>query len=482
VEENRDYGCLMICQLSPRLAELPGLVVITASLLLTGVGFAVDWPPALDATNTTVQANDGRVIERYTHGPREAWGYPESASGEWAFVPGPETGVAQRNHSCFYVVSPKNPRENAPLCVVLHSANRTAYDYLGFAVLGRQIENREDPSKVMTNSPDDFYSLYLSSTNAEWWGWSQTRENRAKGINAAPPAELRVMDTIDWVAARYKTDRNRIYLCGVSMGGCGTLGIGMPHGEVFAAMRADVPAGTGYAAYRMGGFAPSPAMDAPQAERDAWLKLASGAGLPDPPVIVDFSSQQDGWSTTQPALVNVAQAGHLPLVLGWGPFGHVTFSSLIAKYPICDVALAYPWLEIRKNEAYPVFTRASTDQRCPWLNAPADYDGTGQMNAYFRWKNKEDAPASFSMQLWIDHPAVENPPGMPNSATADVTLRRLQQFKVQPGRSYAWQMVRGGHEIASGNCSADDNGLLTIPTVGLSTEPVELLVKTEGGK
>ena len=263
---------------------------------------ADDWPPALDSTNTTTQTKDGRTIERYTHGPREAWGYPESASGEWSKPPDQETGVAQQNHDCFYVVAPKQPRENAPLCVVLHSANRTAYDYLGFACLGRQIENREDPTTVMTNSPDDFYSLYLNSTNAEWWGWSQARQNSARNINIPTPAERRVLDTIEWVVKQHKIDRNRIYLCGVSMGGCGTLGLGMPHGDVFAAIRADVPAGTGYASARMGGFAPSPAPDAPQGERDAWLLRAAGVGLPDPPVICDFSSQTDTWSITQPAL------------------------------------------------------------------------------------------------------------------------------------------------------------------------------------
>jgi pimeloyl-ACP methyl ester carboxylesterase len=458
------------------------LAALTAFVLSAGAGFAADWPPTLDASNPTTRTNDGRIIERYTHGPREAWGYPADATSEWAFVPGPETGVAQQNHSCFYVVAPKKPRENAPLCVVLHSANRTAYDYLGFACLGRQIENREDPATVMTNSPDDFYSLYLSSTNAEWWGWSQTREKRMKGINAAPPAELRVLDTIEWVAERCKIDRNRIYLCGVSMGGCGTLGLGLPHGEVFAAVRADVPAGTGYAAYRFGGFAPSPAADAPQAAREAWLKRAAGVGLPDPPVVVDFSSQQDNWAMTQPALVQAAQAGRLPLVLSWGPFGHVTFSSLIAKYPICDVALAYPWLEIRKNEAYPVFTHASCDQQSPWLNAPAEFDSTGQMNAWFRWKNQRDTPTECSMQLWIAHPTVKTPPAMPETATADVTLRRLQQFKVRPGRSYVWELTRDGKVMASGKVDAGEGGLITIPRVGLSTGPTDLVVKSEAAK
>jgi poly(3-hydroxybutyrate) depolymerase len=464
----------------PRSAKLFGGITAVAVLLLSAsFGFSADWPPTLDVSNTTTQARDGRVIERYTHGPRETWGYPAGASGEWDYPPAQETGPAQQNHNSFYLVAPKNPRENAPLCVMLHSANRTAYDYLGFACLERKTEGGDQPATAMTNPPDDFYALFLNSTNAEWWGWSQTRENRMKGVNAPPPAELRVLDTIEWAVNRCKIDRNRIYLCGVSMGGCGTLGIGMPHGEIFAAVRATVPAGTGYEAYRMGGIAPLPAMDAPQAERDAWLKRASAAGLPDPPVIVDFSSPQDGWSTTQPALVNAAQAGRLPLVLGWGPFGHPTFSYIIAKYPLCQIALAYPWLDIRKNEAYPVFTRASTDQRCPWLNAPADYDGSGQMNAWFRWKNKEDEPSSFAMQLWIAHPAVKDPPGMPDTAKADLTLRRLQHFEVKAGRSYAWQTTREGHAISSGRITVGDNGLLTIPQVGMSTVAADLSVKPE---
>jgi hypothetical protein len=457
----------------------PLLSLLTVVYLSSATGFAADWPPTLDGTNTTTRAADGRTIERYVHGPRESWGYAESAAGEWAVPPDKEAGVAQQNHACFYVVSPKNPRANAPLCVVLHSANRTAYDYLGFACLGRQVENREDPKTVMTNSPDDFYSLYLSSTNAEWWGWSQARLNRDHHADTTPPAERRVLDTIEWVASRYHIDRNRIYLCGVSMGGCGTLGLGMPHGDIFAAIRADVPAGTGYAAVRMGGFAPSPAADASPVEREAWLRKAAGVGLPDPPVIVDFSSQVDTWSVTQPALLQAAEAGHLPLVLSWGPFGHVTFASLIAKYPVCDVALAFPWLEIRRNEAYPVFTRASCDQHCPWLNAPAEYDNTGQINAYFRWKNREDSGAQFAVDLWIAHPTVKDPPPMPNTAQADVTLRRLQQFKVQPGRSYRWDLSRDGKSTASGDAKPDAVGLLTVPHVALTMAPTTLSLKAE---
>lgn len=463
--------------------KIPMSWAATAALLWTASAFAQtpanSWPPALDSTNTTTQTNDGRTVERYVHGPRDAWGYPASASGEWITPPNGETGVAQQNHDCFYLVAPKHPRENAPLCVVLHSANRTAFDYLGFGCVGRKLGDREDPATVMTNSPDDFYSLYLSSTNSEWWGWSQARLNEAKHANVPTPAELRVLDTIEWVVTKHKIDRNRIYLCGVSMGGCGTLGIGMPHGDIFAAIRANVPAGTNYASSRMGGFAPSPAPDAPQAGRDEWLLRAAAVGLPDPPVISDFSSQTDTWSVTQPALVQAAQAGHLPLMLCWGPFGHTTYSVAIAKNPTGEVALAFPWLEIRKNEAYPVFTHASCDGRCPWLNTPVDYDNAGQLNAYFRWKGERDTATEFAMQLWIEHPKITASLGMPGNATTDVTVRRWQQFKVEHGKSYAWQLSREGHAFASGKVSPDAANLLTIPKAALTTAPAELTIKPE---
>ena len=282
------------------------------------------------------------------------------------------------------------------------------------------------------------------------------------------------------MAARYAIDRDRIYLSGLSMGGCGTLAIGMPHGDVFAALRAQVPAGTEYVAKHMGGFPSAPAADASPSARAAWTKCISGIGLPDPPVVVDFSAQNDNWSKTQPALLQAAQAGRLPLVLGWGPFRHPTYTSPIAKFPLCDVALAYPWLEIRRNEAYPVFTNATSDQRSPWLGDPKSFDESGQINAYFRWKNMGDTPTRFTVRLWLAHPAVGNPPAtMPEASTADITLRRLQHFTAKPGARYGWQFMRDGKLIGSGKIAADAANLLTIPRVTVTTVAADLSVTTE---
>ena len=450
------------------------LLLLAASL----AGRADDWPPVLDAKNTLTQAKDGRVVDRYTHGERPSWGYPDSYKGEWGYPKAQETGVLEQNHNSFYVLQPKQPRENAPLFVVLHSANRTAYDYLGFEILGTKPDAVGLPGSAITNPPDDFYALYLNSTNKEWWGSSELRQSPdyKKGINSPPPADRRVMDTIEWVVKRYHIDQNRIYLCGCSMGGCGTLGIGMPHGDVFASILACVPAGTDYASARMGRFAPSPAWNASEPERAAWMLRAAGVSLPDPPVTLDFSSEADTWSCTQPALLTAAQAGRLPLVLTWGMFGHVSSPNVIGSAPICQVGLAYPWLEIRKNEAYPVFTHASCDQTSPWLNTPVEYDGAGQINGFFRWKSEQDTPSNLAMQIWIAHPNAPGAP-MPQNATADVTLRRLQQFKVRQGGTYTWQLTPNGKSALSGTVTPDAANLLTIPQLPLSTTPVELSMK-----
>jgi len=75
----------------------------------------------------------------------------------------------------------------------------------------------------------------------------------AEGLAANGTRELIVVaqDT-----PRYGIDRNRVYLAGNSMGGQGALALGLPHGEVFAAIHANVPATIWLPAARLGFLAP----------------------------------------------------------------------------------------------------------------------------------------------------------------------------------------------------------------------------------
>jgi hypothetical protein len=61
------------------------------------------------------------------------------------------------------------------------------------------------------------------------------------------------------------------------------------------------------------------------------------------------------------------------------------------------------------------------------------------------------------------------PAAIPKQATADVTLRRLQNFKTKAGMSYAWKMSRQGKQLQAGTHMANKDGLLTLPKVVIGT-------------
>ncbi len=119
----------------------------------------------------------------------------------------------------------------------------------------------------------EFTALYPNSpVNAPngWWGYNSIKSDRSKYQHRETAVERRVLATIEWVVQKYHIDRNRIYLCGISMGGSGTLGIGLCHGDIFAALLAGVPAGAGHAIHRMH-FPPPPERSASPAEREKYL-------------------------------------------------------------------------------------------------------------------------------------------------------------------------------------------------------------------
>ena len=386
-----------------------------------------DWPPAPCDAPAGMDKADGRKIDSYRHGVRQEWGY------------------AQKKDFPLYVVHPKTDREGAPLYVVLHSAGHN--EQTSITAGYQRSPDGAYNDHGLYHAPDDCYGLYPQGD--AWWG----RDGAA--------VEKRVLDTVAWAIAKYKIDPNRVYLAGISMGGSGSLGIGMRHGEVFASEMVWVPAGTGHVARSM----------------FFGDKTPAEAAIADPPVLVNISAQNDGWSKGQDVLLNGVAQKKFAMILGWGPLGHTGDTRVYVKN--CPEVMAYPWLEIRRNEAYPVFLGATSDQKPPWLH-PKDADEHGQMNAFFRWKNVKDEPAQFAMRLWIEQPAKTEPAHpMPKESVADVTFRRVQKFKVPSGKSCSWELIRDGKSVASGEIQPDADGLLTIPKVtvtGTATE-VRLAVR-----
>jgi hypothetical protein len=66
---------------------------------------------------------------------------------------------------------------------------------------------------------------------------------------------------------------------------------------------------------------------------------------------------------------------------------------------------------------------------------------------------------------------------MPKTSTTDVTLRRLQHFRIHPGKTYTWQLIRDGKSIASGRIIPDAANLLPISRLTIGLTPAELVIE-----
>jgi dienelactone hydrolase len=377
----------------------------------------------------------GRPMEIFQHEARPEWGYK---------APQKDT---------FIVLHPKAERSKAPLYVVLHSAGHDVFSCVRCTL---RVGDHD-----IYHAPPDFYALYLdcrANRGDWWWGGMHVKDANLTRQNAGGdpmPVEKRAMDTVRWAIRTYGIDANRVYLCGNSMGGSGTLGLGLRNGDVFAAIKANVPAGIEHAAHRMG-FPPQAA--------------PAGVKIPDPPVVVDYSAPNDGWSFGHERFAKAMNDRRYALFFYWGPFGHANNHAAIEK--VNDLVNSLDWLSVRKDEAYPAFTNASTNSALPWPDR-LDEKAPGQVNAFFRWKVVSDTKEKLDMSILLTTAAtLKTSFEIPKEATADVTLRRVQNLQVKAGEMLKWSLGP-----AKGEVKADAEGVVTVPGLKITSEPATLSLK-----
>lgn len=374
----------------------------------------------------------GRKIEFFCTESEESWGYEH------------------KQNDTFAVLHPEKEYEKPgqPLYVVFHSAGHDIYSVL-FCM-------RFPGNHDIYHCPPDMYALILDcreNTGDWWWGGIDAHGNgdRNRAGTSMQPVEKRVIDTIKWTIGKYSIDENRVYGIGNSMGGSGVLGIGIPHGDIFAAIKANVPAGVRHAADRA-------ALDTVPPE---------GFFIPDPPITIDYSAQNDSWSEGHEILYDGMKEKRYPLLGFWGAFGHANDNAVIEKEN--DLIHAFDIFSVRKDAAYPVFTNASTDDTIPWPN-DTDSKASGQVNAFFRWENLYDESDGFSMRIRLLRQEEWNSRIVfPKESTADVTVRRIQRFHLNSGEAFRWFY---GKETGIGY--ADENGHPCIHSITIYTEGLEL--------
>jgi len=142
------------------------------------------------------------------------------------------------------------------------------------------------------------------------------------------------------------------------------------------------------------------------------------------------------------------------------------------------------------NQAYPAFTNVNFCEvpRKEWRKEPR-----GTVNGYLVWfgpgavpkKGKTavplglvDEPARFEMAVRIgDRGLRQNgqsvPPTNAKFGKTDITLWRLQQFKVEPGKTYVWtnRKVATGQLLQAGTVKPDDRNLLTVAGFLVDRDP-----------
>ncbi len=376
-------------------------------------------------------------------------------------VSDPAWGYTKEQKDTFAVEYPKNYDENKkyPLYVVFHSAGHGIYSTIECLY--------NEGNHDIYHTPDDMFGIFLDCrTNADndndwWWGGTNIlNENddpaRRKGRQ---PVENRCIATIEWVMENYGIDRDRVYAVGNSMGGSGALGVALCRGDIFAAIKVNVPAGVRHAADRC-------CLDTHASEESL---------IPDPPVVVDYSAQNDVWSTGHEVLYKGMRDKRYALHGYWGAFGHENNHKTIAEHN--DLVHAIPVLEMKKSEAYPVFTNADTDDRNPW-EYPEDHAVAGQVNGFFRWENVSDTENEFAMKLWMLTAAEwETRVTLPEKAIVDLLVRRMQNFKLSPAEEFTWTLIADGGEVQTGISHADSVGHPVIDRITLTQKAQTLVLK-----
>lgn len=380
------------------------LMILSVSLLtLCSTGLATARPIACPPQKVPSELN-GRKIDIYWQRSDQRVGY------------------SQPQYDLVLVQHPKlSPVPRAPLYVVLHSA--------GHDVL-RCIKCTTTPGNHdIYHAPKDFYALYLdcrAHQSIDWWRGYALK----KGFDCSP-CEQRVMDTVRWAIRNYPIDRERVYLCGNSMGGSGTLGIGMRNGDIFAAIKANVPAGVDHVLDRLG-----VSTNDPRAKR-----------LPEPPFLVDYSAPNDKWSTGHERLAQIMREKRFGWFFYWGKFGHENDNQKILTKN--DLVHSFDWLSLRLHAPYPVFTHASSDTNLPWPQN-CQTEKPGQINGFFRWSDIQETKDSLQITLFLLPQTATKHFTIPAKVQTDLTFRRLQKFHPQAGQKFRWKMGKQNGSITIG--------------------------------
>ncbi len=392
--------------------------------------------------------------------------------------------------------------DTLPLNIYLHGCCTDAYGVPKATVV----------SKVITIALHDHQNGYWFPRNTYWYGVAKNfkKPSNNNNVTFVPKAgdtiidytHMQIMNALHSVLNdnRFRVDTNRIYVSGQSMGGFGTKMTAFHNPDVFAACFPQI--GHNFPTYPRWREIYGLWADSVTARNGVKIYYETNLAYlsethPEVnyPPMINGHGLIDGHNTmwTHSIVIKTFAKNKHGIWDKWHPGGH-------SGANITEVEM----YRFKKNELYPVFTNASTDDNygkdlldnvTPYncimedvMNADtfnAAVDSAGMVNLQLDWTSSlHDADPSNNGDSLIDSAemlAISFIAKRPNTFV-DITPRRIQRFPVIRGYSYKWKNIEAytNTVIDSGEIMADEYNLLTVSRFRV-TESGNRLIITQNG-
>ncbi|MBM4031525.1 MAG: hypothetical protein FJ291_07020 [Planctomycetes bacterium] len=295
-----------------------------------------------------------------------------------------------------------------------------------------------------------------------------------------PYTERRLLAFIEWACRKWPVDRSRVLVTGCRGGasGSGVLHLAIRHPSVFSLAIAGHPI-IDYAAA---------ARDTSRQGLPQALSMQAVWGKP------EWDIKADVGGASLPRVSFWAQHNLNQLVQSLPPGADLPFMTITSNHGYADcrkfyellltrhfgVIAEFSWggaryVPVSNSGTYPNVIRLDIRRDMPHLAcvsrqglALVTEGKMGEFNHQFRWRDVADEPGRFEATLF----SVGRGEGV-----ADVTPRRLQKFKAEKGKTYAWKCG-----AQSGEATAGDDGLLVLKDVKFSPEGNRLVITPKGAQ
>lgn len=310
----------------------------------------------------------------------------------------------------------------------------------------------------------------------------------ASGQKVVNYSQRRMVMTVDVVLRHLKSegvevDANKVYVHGGSMGGTGGNLLGARNGDVFAAVLASKGAvdhnrnggWTGDAANRLWGTKEQnlPTNEGPKVWDHVNLIQWHLANVKqETAFFLDAHASNDESVPfgAVPEYYAALQKAKRPFAAVWGPWGHSGFED--PHWP------NHEWWGVftfNKDESVPAIGNCSS-------NDEPKPGSKGEINTHVEWSSREckfdkeadkakavDLPDRWEMSFRsCNFRRSQSQKKDVDEQTADITPRRCQKFRPQPGskcrwENWSWADPAAPKKVADGTVTADEHGLVTAP-------------------